>query len=253
MTDTVDLNVDAGESFGAWSIGDDAALFRTVTSANLACGFHAGDPATIADAVELALSEGVAIGAHPGLPDRVGFGRRALALTPREAYADVLYQIGAIAGFLRATGSPLHHAKMHGALSTDVAEADAAVADAIVRAVRAFDASLPLVVIPGSRLAAAAGRLGQPAVAEGFPDRGYAPDGSLARRGSEGALVHDPEVAAARAVRMLTAGTVEAIDGTLIPLAPATLCIHGDGPNAAAIARAVRTAVEAAGIAVAAF
>ena len=236
---TIDLNVDAGESFGAWRMGDDAALFAEVSSANLACGFHAGDPGTIRRTIELAREHGVAVGAHPGLPDRVGFGRRGMTLAPHEAHDDVLYQIGAVAAFCRAAGVRLVHAKMHGALSTHVAERSPAVADAIVTAVREYDPELPLVVLPASELARAAARAGCPVWREGFPERGYAEDGTLLQRGLPGAIIHDPEVAAERAAAMAASGEYD------------TLCIHGDNPNAVVIATAIRARFDAAGIGVA--
>ena len=189
----IDLNVDAGESFGAWRMGDDAALFAAVSSANLACGFHAGDPGTIRVALAAAIEAGVAIGAHPGLPDLVGFGRRPMTQTPQEVRDDTLYQVGAMYAFVRAAGATLHHVKPHGALNTAVAESSDEHAEAIVQAVREFDPELPLVAIAGSRLQRAAERLGQPVVAEGFPDRAYAPDGSLAKRGTPGAIIHDAD------------------------------------------------------------
>jgi UPF0271 protein len=251
--DRIDLNVDAGESYGAWRMSDDAALFAEVSSANLACGFHAGDPLTIRKGLRLALDAGVAVGAHPGLPDLAGFGRRAMALTPDEVYADTLYQIGAMAAFVKAANATLHHMKPHGALNTAVADASEANADAIVQATRDFDPGLPIIAIAGSKLHRAAERLRQPVVAEGFPDRGYAADGSLAKRGTEGAIIHDPELAARRAVRMATQGTVEALDGTVVELAPGTLCIHGDNPGSVATAKAIRAALEREGIAISAF
>jgi UPF0271 protein len=253
MTPTIDLNVDAGESYGAWRMGDDAALFAAVSSANLACGFHAGDPGTIRVALAAAAEAGVAVGAHPGLPDLPGFGRRLMALTPQQVQDDTLYQVGALAAFARATGLALHHVKPHGALNTHTAELSDAHAEALVQAVRAFDAALPVIAIAGSGLERACARLGHPVVAEGFPDRGYAPDGSLAPRGSEGAIVHDPELAAARAVRMVRDGTVEAIDGSVVELRPGTLCIHGDNPGSVATARAIRAALEDAGVTIAPF
>lgn len=251
--DRIDLNVDAGESYGAWRMSDDAALFAEVSSANLACGFHAGDPQTIRKSLQLALEANVAIGAHPGLPDLPGFGRRPMALTPDEVYADTLYQVGAMFAFVSAAQAMLHHMKPHGALNTAVAESSDANAEAIVQATRDFDRTLPIIAIAGSRLHRAADRLGHPVVAEGFPDRGYAADGSLLRRGTAGAIVHDAEQAARRAVRMATEGTVEALDGTIVELAPGTLCIHGDNPGSVATAKAIRAALERAGIAVAAF
>jgi UPF0271 protein len=241
MRRTIDLNVDAGESFGAWSMGDDPALFALVTTVNVAAGFHAGDPGTIRRTVELARDHGVAVGAHPGLPDRVGFGRRAMALTPQQAHDDVLYQLGAVAAFCGAAGVPMVHAKMHGALSTHVAERSPEVADAIVAAVRTFDPDLPLVILEASELAAAARRAGCAIVAEGYPERGYARTGRLLDRSLPGAIVHDPLAAAARGVSMARGGVYR------------TLCIHGDNPQAVAICEALRSGLDAAGIDVAAF
>jgi UPF0271 protein len=253
MSATIDLNVDAGESYGAWRMGDDAALFAAVSSANLACGFHAGDPGTIRVALAAAAEAGVAVGAHPGLPDLPGFGRRPMVLTPQQVRDDTLYQVGALAAFARAAGVPLHHVKPHGALNTHTAELSDAHAEAIVHGVRAFDDTLPIIAIAGSGLERACARLGHPVVAEGFPDRAYAPDGSLAPRGTAGAIVHDPELAAARAVRMVRDGTVEAIDGTVVRLRPGTLCIHGDNPGSVATARAIRAALEGDGVTIAPF
>lgn len=253
MSATIDLNVDAGESYGAWRMGDDAALFAAVSSANLACGFHAGDPGTIRVALAAAAEAGVAVGAHPGLPDLPGFGRRPMVLTPQQVRDDTLYQVGALAAFARAAGVPLHHVKPHGAMNTHTAELSDAHAEAIVDGVRAFDPALPLIAIAGSGLERACVRLGHPVVAEGFPDRGYAPDGSLAPRGTDGAIVHDAELAAARAVRMVRDGTVEAIDGSVVGLRPGTLCIHGDNPGSVATAQAIRAALEGDGVTIAPF
>jgi UPF0271 protein len=249
----IDLNVDAGESFGAWRMGDDAALFAAVSSANLACGFHAGDPGTIRKSLQLALEAGVAIGAHPGLPDLVGFGRRPMNHTPQEVHDDTLYQLGAMYAFVRAAGATLHHLKPHGALNTAVAESSDEHADAIVLATREFDPALPVVAIAGSRLQRAAERARHPVVAEGFPDRAYTADGSLARRGTPGAIIHDADVAAARAVRMALDGTIEALDGTVVELQPGTLCIHGDNPGSVATAQAIRAALEREGVTIRAF
>jgi UPF0271 protein len=248
----IDINIDAGESYGAWRMGDDAGTFPYATSVNLACGFHGGDPASMFAAARLALEHGLAIGAHPGLPDLVGFGRRALDITPEQAYADVVYQVGALAGVLGVLGAKLHHVKLHGAFSTHVSE-NPGVADGVLRALRDIDPALPLVVMPGSQLARAAQEIGQPSVAEGFPERGYAPGGLLARRGTPGAVITDVDEAARRAVRMAVDGEVETVDGKTIAFRPRTLCIHGDNPHAAQIAAAVRAALEAAGVELAAF
>ena len=248
----IDINIDAGESYGAWSMGDDAGTFPFATSVNLACGFHGGDPASMFAAARLALEHGLAIGAHPGLPDLVGFGRRALHVTPEQAYGDVVYQVGALNGVLGVLGGTLHHVKLHGAFSTHVSE-DPAVADGVLRAVHDIDPALPLVVMPGSQLERAAGEIGQPVALEAFPERGYAPSGLLARRGTPGAVVTDVDEAARRAVRMAVDGAVEAIDGSTVSLRARTLCIHGDNPHAAKIAAAVRAALEAAGVELAAF
>src|SRR4051794_32591450 len=205
---TIDLNVDAGESYGAWRMGDDAALFAQVSCANLACGFHAGDPGTIRRTLALAVEAGIAVGAHPGLPDLTGFGRRPLAMTPQEVHDDTLYQVGAFFAFTRAAGVPLHHVKPHGALGTAVVATSDEHAAAFVEAVRSFDPAAPVIAIAGSLLQAACERLGHPVVAEGFPDRAYAPDGSLARRGTPGAIIHDADLAARRAVRMVSEHSV---------------------------------------------
>jgi UPF0271 protein len=249
---TIDLNVDAGESFGPWVSGRDAELLPLVSSVSLACGFHAGDPSTIRASVVGARAAHVAVGAHPGLRDLVGFGRRPIQLTPQEAYDDVLYQLGAVEGFTRSAGVCLAHAKMHGALGTVLGEVPA-VADAIVQAVHDFDATLPLVVPHTSGLAEAARRKGHLAVSEAFPERAYLPDGRLAPRDRAGAVIDDPQRSAERAVQIVVDGVVEAIDGTPIRVQAETLGLHGDNPAAVEIAQAVRAALEAAGIGIARF
>jgi UPF0271 protein len=248
----IDINIDAGESYGAWSMGDDAGTFPHATSVNLACGFHGGDPSAMFAAARLALQHGLAIGAHPGLPDLVGFGRRHLHVTPEQAYADVVYQVGALNAVLGVLGGVMHHVKLHGAFSTHTSE-DPAVADSVVKAVRDIDPTLPLVVTPHSQLARAAVDLAHPSIAEGFPERAYEADGLLVKRGKPGATITDVDEAARRAVRMAVDGVVDAIDGTPITFRPRTLCIHGDNPHAARIAAAVRAALEAAGVELAAF
>jgi UPF0271 protein len=248
----IDINIDAGESYGAWTMGDDAGTFPHATSVNLACGFHGGDPSSMFAAARLALRHGLAIGAHPGLPDLVGFGRRHLHVTPEQAYADVVYQVGALNAVLGVLGGVMHHVKLHGAFSTHTSE-DPAVADSVVKAVRDIDPTLPLVVTPHSQLARAAADLAHPSIAEGFPERAYEADGLLVKRGRPGATITDVDEAARRAVRMAVDGVVDAIDGTPVTFRPRTLCIHGDNPHAARIAAAVRTALEAAGVELAAF
>jgi len=228
----IDLNCDAGEG-----CGPEAELVAWVTSVNVACGLHAGDPVTARRTVELAAAAGVAVGAHPGFPDREGFGRRALALAPREVADLVAYQVGALWGICRAAGVRLCHVKPHGALY-HLAARDDGVAEAVVGAVRAVDPSLLVVAPPGSALVAAAARAGLRAVREGFADRAYAPDGSLLPRHEPGAVIASPGQAAEQACRLARSGAVD------------TLCVHGDHPHAAAVARAVRTALEAAGFAV---
>lgn len=246
---TIDLNCDMGESFGRYMLGDDAAMLDVVTSANVACGLHAGDPLVMQRTVAWAVGKGVAIGAHPGYPDLQGFGRRAMALSSAELEASVLYQIGALAGIVRAAGGALVHVKPHGALY-NVAAREREVADAIARAVAAFDPALIVVTLPDSALAAAARDVGLRVAHEGFADRAYRADGSLVPRGEPGAVIYDPVAATARAVRMVTRGEVEAITGEVIPLHIDTLCVHGDTSGAVQIASALRGALEAAGVTV---
>lgn len=243
----IDLNADAGESFGNWKLGQDEELFPLISSVNVACGFHAGDPLTIRRTLELAQQTRVAVGAHPGFPDRVGFGRRELAATPDEVYADVLYQVGALWAFLKVAQMPLHHLKAHGALYNRATK-DPETARAIAQAARDFDPQLPLVVLPNTPLEAEAQQLGLRTVAEAFPERGYASDGRLAPRGTPGAWIHDPVEAARRAVQMVVQGRVKAVDGGWVEVRAQTLCIHGDNPSAVEIARAIRDALRAEGI-----
>ena len=244
---SIDLNADAGESFGPWKMGSDEELFPLLSSVNLATGFHAGDPLTMQRSIALARRHGVAVGAHPGFPDLVGFGRRDLAVTPEQAYADTLYQIGALAAFLKVDGMALHHVKPHGALYLQMLRNEAT-AEAVARAVRDYDPELPLVLLPNTHMEAAAARVGVRYVREAFPDRAYLSDGRLAPRSMEGALIRDPERAAERAVQMVLEGKVAALDGGEVEVRAETLCVHGDNPEAVAIARAVRRALEAAGV-----
>lgn len=243
----IDLNADVGESFGPWSMGDDATLIPLVTSVNVACGFHAGDPATIAQTVAIAVAAGATIGAHPGYPDLAGFGRRDLAMAPADIEAAIVYQVGAVAAFARAAGTELRHVKAHGALYNRAAR-DPSTADALVRGIRRVSAELIVVGLAGSVLLDAARSAGSAAAAEAFPDRAYEADGSLRSRTLPGAMVLDDEAAAARAVRMVRDGSVVAGDGSIIEMRPDTLCLHGDAPGAAARAVALRRAFDAAGI-----
>ena len=243
---SIDLNADVGESVGPWPMGDDERLIPLVTSVNIACGFHAGDPVTIARTVQLADDAGAAIGAHPGYPDLLGFGRRDMALSAAELEAAIVYQVGAVAAFARAAGSEIRHVKAHGALYNRAAT-DRAVADAIARAVRRCSGSLVLVGLAGSALLDAGRDAGLAVAAEAFPDRAYEPDGSLRSRRLPGAVLTDSAEVAARAVAMAR-GRVVAGDGATLPLAADTLCLHGDTPGAVEHAIAVRAALEAAGI-----
>jgi 5-oxoprolinase (ATP-hydrolysing) subunit A len=246
----IDLNADAGESFGVWVSQDLPGLFAQVSSVNLACGFHAGDPVTIHEAVRAAKAASVAIGAHPSFPDLVGFGRRDMDLSPEEVHGSVVYQLGALDAFLRIEGVAMHHVKPHGALYLKMA-GHRDTADAVARAVADFDPHLPLMVLggPGGRLMqeAAAGH-GLRALREAFPDRAYHPDGTLAGRRVPGALIREPERVAARALAIVGEGRVEALDGSQASVEAETLCIHGDNPGAIELAAAVRGALASAGI-----
>ncbi len=245
--DRLDLNCDMGESFGAYGLGADDAILPHITSANVACGFHAGDPTVMRRTVGAALEHGVAVGAHPGLPDLVGFGRRAMAITPAEAYDLVVYQVGALLGFAQAAGTRLAHVKAHGALY-NMAARDRALADAIATAVRNVDRSLVLFGLSGSELVAAGEAAGLATAAEAFADRNYLPDGSLVPRARADALVGEPAEALRRVVRMVREGRVRAIDGSEIAIRADTVCIHGDGPHAVELARALRQGLEREGI-----
>lgn len=243
----IDLNSDLGESFGPWSMGDDAALMTSISSANIACGFHAGDPGAMRATIALAQAHGVAIGAHPGFPDMVGFGRRELKASPREVEDFVLYQVAALAGVAAAQGLRLQHVKAHGALY-NMACRDRALADAIARAVAALDRSLVLFGLPDSELIRAGEDAGLRVAAEVFADRAYEPDGSLASRQTPGSVIHDAAAVVARAVQMVRERQVVATDGTVIALRADTICLHGDTPGAAGLARSVRQGLEAASV-----
>lgn len=248
----IDLNSDIGESFGVYTIGQDAPVLAHISSANIACGWHAGDPLVMDRTVRRAAADGVGIGAHPGYPDLMGFGRRRMNCSLAEIRAYLIYQVGALQGFCAAHNVRLQHVKPHGALYNHAAGDDETVRT-IAEAIAAVDPSLYYVALAGPRAAAIAricGRAGIRVVFEAFPDRAYTPEGRLAPRGQPGAVITDPVEAARRAVRMATAGEVVATDGSVVPLHPQTLCVHGDTPTALALVRQIRHTLEQAGVAV---
>jgi UPF0271 protein len=244
---SIDLNADLGESFGAWRMGDDAGVMPWITSANIACGFHAGDPLTMRRTIALCIGNGVAIGAHPSLPDLQGFGRREMRIDPGEAYAQTLYQVGALHAFAKAGGGKLHHVKPHGALY-NMAARDAGLADAVACAVRDFSPTLILVGLAGSALIEAGRNAGLPVLREAFCDRRYQGDGSLAPRSEAGAVIEDPQAAVAQALSIAMRGEAVALDGTRIRIEADTLCVHGDRAGAAGFAKMLRRALENAGL-----
>lgn len=245
MRPAIDLNSDLGESFGAWRVGDDAAMFGLVSSANVACGFHAGDPITMLASARRAAEHGVVLGAHPGYRDLAGFGRRALDATPAEVAAELVVQLGGLDGAARVAGTRVRYVKAHGALYHRLA-ADASAAHAFAEAVAAYDPSLVVLGPPASALEQAADASGLAYAREAFVDRGYAADGSLAPRGEPGSVIDDPAAAADRALELAETGGIAADDGSRVELAPDSLCLHGDTPGAVAIARAVRAVLESA-------
>lgn len=245
MTTRIDLNSDIGESFGAWTMGDDAGVLAHVTSANIACGFHAGDPDTMRRTIALAVQHGVAIGAHVSLPDLQGFGRREMRVSVDEAYAMTLYQLGALAAFAHAAGTHVRHVKPHGALY-NMAARDATLAEAIAHAVRDFDAQLILVGLANSESTRAGEHAGIQVAHEAFADRRYQADGTLVPRREADAVIEDVDAAVAQALSIATRGEVVARDGTTIALRADTICVHGDRPNAAIFARTLRGALAAA-------
>ena len=243
----IDMNSDLGESFGTYVLGDDEAVLKAVSSANVACGFHAGDPQVMEATVKRCARHGVSVGAHPAHPDLQGFGRRTLDCTPQEAYTNCLYQIGALRAFCDAAGVRLAHVKPHGALYNQAAK-NPALAEAIARAVKDAGGDLVLLGLAGSAFDGATEAAGVPYAAEAFADRGYRADGSLVPRSQPGALIHDPQEAAARVVRMATEGKVTSVEGPEIAFRPHSLCFHGDTPEAVEMALAARAALEAAGV-----
>ena len=245
----IDINSDVGESFGAYTIGHDSGLMKAITSANVAAGFHGGDPSVLRATIRIAKVNGVAVGAHPGFPDLVGFGRREINATPEEAEDLVLYQVAAVAGIARAEGAALQHVKPHGALF-NMAVRNRELADAIARGVAAFDTNLILFGLPGSQILAAGRAAGLRVAAEVFADRAYEADGSLASRRKPGSVIHDADAVVARAVRMVKDRTVVAIDGSIVRLDADTICVHGDTPGSDVLAAKIRRGFEAAGISV---
>lgn len=246
---SIDLNSDMGESFGRWSLGDDDSMLDVVTSANIACGFHAGDPIGILATTQAAADRGVVVGAHPSYRDLAGFGRRAMDVAPAELTADVLYQIAALDGLARSVGTRARYVKPHGALYNRIA-VDPLSAKTVVDAVRAYDPALAVMALAGSVFARTAERAGLRVLAEAFADRGYRPEGTLLPRGEDGALFSDPEVVADRILRLAESGTLVAVDGSIIRLDADSVCVHGDSPGAVAMACAVRERLRTHGITV---
>ncbi|MFQ6195173.1 LamB/YcsF family protein [Streptomyces sp. NPDC000405] len=248
----MDLNADLGEGFGHWRLTDDDALLSVVTSANVACGFHAGDPSTMRWVCERAAERGVRVGAQVSYRDLAGFGRRAMDVPPDELADEITYQIGALRVFARAAGTDVTYVKPHGALYNRVVT-DAEQAEAVVSGVLRAGGALPVLGLPGSRLHEAAGRAGLPVVAEAFADRAYTARGTLVPRRDAGAVVHDADAVVARSVRIARDADVTALTGEDVAVRARSLCVHGDTPGAALLARRVREALETAGIAVEAF
>ena len=252
---SIDINADLGESFGPWTLGNDEELFDFLTSANLACGFHASDPLTIQRSIKLAKQKNVAIGAHPGFPDKVGFGRRDMGISPDEVYADTVYQIGALLAFLQVEGLKLNHVKPHGALYHQIGH-NKDVAEAVASAIHDLTPRAPLVILGGSggeETLAVFQEVGVRTIFEAFPERAYLTSGKLAPRSMRGAVINSPQEAAKRAVQMVTEGRVTTIDGGLIELKVDTLCIHADNPNAVEISRLINKAFTNEGITLKAF
>jgi 5-oxoprolinase (ATP-hydrolysing) subunit A len=243
----IDLNSDLGEGFGVWRLGDDEALLDIVTSANIACGFHAGDPRIMWNLCQLAAARGVAIGAHVAYRDLAGFGRRPMAVEPDELTADIQYQIAALDGFARMAGTRVSYVKPHGALYNTIA-ADPAQAEVVAEAVRGYGEDLPVVGLAGSPGLARMEARGVSTIPEAFADRGYTPEGRLVPRTEPGAVIHEPDLIAARCTALASTGSVTAIDGSTVRIAARSVCVHGDTPGAVRIARAVRDGLVAAGI-----
>ena len=248
----IDLNSDLGESLGAWSMGDDAAMLDIVSSANVACGFHAGDPAGILATLKAAHARGVSVGAHVAYPDLLGFGRRNMDVASADLVADVIYQIGALQGLAQAAGTRITYVKPHGALYNTIAH-DSAQALDVITAIRDVDANLALVALAGSPLVRWAQDAGLRVIAEAFADRAYTPQGALVSRREKGAVLHDSALVAQRMLRLVRDGVIQAIDGSLARVQAQSICVHGDSPGAVEMARAVRMALESDGVVVRSF
>jgi UPF0271 protein len=249
---TIDLNSDVGESFGRWTLGDDAAMFGSVSSANVACGFHAGDPTVIRRTCRNAEAAGIVIGAHVGYRDLAGFGRRFLDVSPVELADDVVYQIGALQALAAAEGARVRYVKPHGGLYNAIVS-HTAQAQAVVDAVKSVDPGLPILGLPGSEVLRLAEEAGMRAVTEAFADRAYNPDGTLVSRSQPAAVLHDPAQVAEHVLRMATEGSVRAIDGSTLKIRAESICVHGDSPGAVAMAAAVKSALEDAGVSIGSF
>ncbi|MQY46250.1 5-oxoprolinase subunit PxpA [Rhizobiales bacterium RZME27] len=248
----IDINSDLGESFGAWKMGDDSAMLDIVSSANVACGFHAGDPAGILKTLKAAAERGVAIGAHVGYRDLAGFGRRNMDPTSEELIGDVIYQIGALQGLAKAAGTRVTYVKPHGALYNTIA-IDKRQGKDVIDAILAIDPSLVLMALAGSQLVEQARAASLTVVTEAFADRAYTPEGNLVSRREKGSVLHDPELIAERMVRMVKEGVIEAIDGTLTKVDAQSICVHGDSEGAVAMAKRLREKFEQSGLTIRSF
>lgn len=246
MTLRVDFNSDMGESYGAYKMGDDEVILDYVSSANLACGWHGGDPLTMRKTVFMAVKKGVAVGGHPSYPDLMGFGRRVMQLAPEEAHNYVVYQLGALMAFCRAAGTPMQHVKPHGALF-NAAQDDPTLAEGLVSGIKEVDPRLIVVALPGSAVDKAATKIGLKVAREGFADREYTDEGRLVSRKIPNSVIHDPKRIAERVVQMIK-GKIVAMSGKTLEVEVQTICLHSDTPGAGALAREIRRAVEAAGV-----
>ena len=248
----MDLNSDLGESFGAWSMGDDAAMLDIVSSANVACGFHAGDAAGILSTLKAAKARGVVVGAHVAYRDLAGFGRRNMDVASSDLVADVIYQIGALQGLAQAAGTAVKYVKPHGALYNTIAQ-DKRQATDVINAIKAIDSSLVLMALAGSPLIGWARDAGLSVVAEAFADRAYTPSGALVSRREAGAVLHDEALIAQRMLTLVREGVIEAVDGSMVRVEADSICVHGDSPGAVAIARKIRQRFESEGVQIASF